>query len=189
MMKHNSRCPHPQTIPQVRLLIFLTSSTIVSPRAKLNSWFPGTGWTVEVKCTVGKTQNTHSASHCSPSPPPPYISPHLPPSTPLSAAAAAALIELLLPPSSPLSRRHQAAAIEPLPPIPPLSQPPPSSRCHRRATLSAMPALGRWILLIWRHRLVRSWVFLGSSSSLGELRHTPPLAAVVAIPSGTVRSS
>ncbi len=33
---------------------------------------------------------------------------------------------------------------------------------------------------------MRSWIFLGSSSSLGELHHTPPSVAVVAIPSGTV---
>jgi hypothetical protein len=49
--------------------------------------------------------------------------------------------------------------------------------------------LGQWIPLFWRHGLVQSWVFLGSSSSLGKLHHTPPLVAVVAILSGTVRSS
>ncbi len=50
--------------------------------------------------------------------------------------------------------------------------------------------LGRQILLIrkQRQRLVRSWFFLGSSSSLGKLHHTPS-SVVLAIPSGTVSSS
>jgi hypothetical protein len=39
-------------LSQVRLLVFLTSSTIVSLGAKQNSLFPGTGWTVDVKHTV-----------------------------------------------------------------------------------------------------------------------------------------
>jgi hypothetical protein len=82
--------------------------------------------------------------HCPPSPPPPppSVSPHLPTSTPSSAAAAAALIELSLPPLLPLSCRHQAATIEPLPPTPPFSQLLSLSHRRRRATLSAMPALG-----------------------------------------------
>jgi hypothetical protein len=45
---------HLQTTPQVRLLIFLTSSTIVSLRVKQNSLFPGTGCAVEVKRTVAQ---------------------------------------------------------------------------------------------------------------------------------------
>jgi hypothetical protein len=40
---HNFQCPHPQTIPQVRLLIFLTSSTLVSLGAKQIPDFQGPG--------------------------------------------------------------------------------------------------------------------------------------------------
>jgi hypothetical protein len=39
-------------MPQVRLLIFFTCSTIVLMGAKQNSWFPGTGSPIEVKRTV-----------------------------------------------------------------------------------------------------------------------------------------
>jgi hypothetical protein len=39
-------------LSQVRFLIFLTSSTIVSLGAKQNSRFPGTGCAVEIKRTV-----------------------------------------------------------------------------------------------------------------------------------------
>ncbi len=51
--KHISRGPHPQSMPRVRLLIFLhTCPTIVSLGAKRYSRFPGTGLPVEVKRTV-----------------------------------------------------------------------------------------------------------------------------------------
>ncbi len=39
-------------MPQVRLLIFFTCSTIVLLGAKQNSWFPGTGLPIEVKRTL-----------------------------------------------------------------------------------------------------------------------------------------
>ena len=67
------------------------------------------------------------------------------------------------------------------------------SQSHCQAAVKPLPQrcmlLGRQILLIWRQRLlVRSWDFLGSSSSLGELHHIPSLV-VLAIPSGTVSGS
>ena len=50
--KHISWGPHPQSMPQVRLLIFFTCPTIVSLGANQNSCCPGTGLPVEVKRIV-----------------------------------------------------------------------------------------------------------------------------------------
>jgi hypothetical protein len=143
------------------------------------------------------TQNTDSALL------PP--SPLLPPSTPSSAAAysivnrcrrhrphqviVAAFFAFKPPPSPSSCCHHRAIATDTAVKSPP---PPSSHRRRCQAAVKLLPQrcllLGRQILLIWRQRLVRSWVFLGSSSSLGELHHIPSLV-VLAIPSGTVSGS
>ena len=86
---------------------------------------------------------------------------------------------------------HAPHCSPPLPSSPRLlhRRPPPLSPSCRRSLHRPQRCLilGRQILLIWRQRLVRSWVFLGSSSSLGKLHHNPSLV-VLAIPSGTVNA-
>ncbi len=58
MYKTTTKCisqgHHPQTMPTVRLCVFITRQTIVSLGTTSDSQFPGIGLPIEVKRTVRK---------------------------------------------------------------------------------------------------------------------------------------